>query len=71
MEAAALSEAEHACCPLCGGANACAAAARGDFAERCWCESVVVDPTLLARVPAGRHACLCATCLAGRSGDER
>ncbi|WP_428312507.1 cysteine-rich CWC family protein [Hydrocarboniphaga sp.] len=39
-------------------------AASGRFDVPCWCQSVVVDPAALARLPADRlgKACLCRRC---------
>jgi hypothetical protein len=51
-------------CPLCGGANACAVAATGDFNTPCWCRGVTFTAELLASVPdemKGR-ACICRSC---------
>jgi hypothetical protein len=52
------------CCPLCGAANECAAAASGDFNTPCWCRGVTFTAELLAAVPEemrGR-ACICRRC---------
>ena len=55
-------------CPLCGGANQCAIAARKD-AESCWCMSVVMSPDVLKAVPpaAQGRVCICTRC-AGAEG---
>jgi len=53
-------------CPLCGGTNACVAAASGRFDEPCWCQAATFSPALLARVPEPLRgvACVCAACAA-------
>ncbi|MFM8877824.1 MAG: cysteine-rich CWC family protein [Verrucomicrobiota bacterium] len=52
-------------CPLCGQANACRRAFGADPSpDRCWCESLVVSPSALARIPSALRgrACLCMAC---------
>lgn len=51
-------------CPLCGGPNACAAAASGSFDTPCWCRDVTFPPDLIARVPVEQRgqACICQRC---------
>lgn len=57
-------------CVLCGGPNACAAAACGRLDVGCWCRSASFAPALLARIPAPQRgvACVCATCAAAAAG---
>ncbi len=53
-------------CPLCGESNGCVPAADGTFDQPCWCAGLVIDRSVLARVPVvmkGR-ACLCPRCAA-------
>lgn len=54
-------------CPLCGGPNDCEPATTGRFDSPCWCVSVRIDPTALARIPepARGEACLCRACATG------
>lgn len=54
----------HLTCPVCGGANQCAAAATGTVDVACWCTQVTIDAAALARVPAQarNRACLCPRC---------
>jgi Cysteine-rich CWC len=51
-------------CPICGGANNCAAARSGSFETPCWCREATFSPDLLARVPeaARGQACICHDC---------
>jgi hypothetical protein len=53
-------------CPLCGGANHCAAAAAGRTDVDCWCRTATFSPLALARVPVALvdRACLCPRCAA-------
>jgi hypothetical protein len=53
-------------CPLCGGANGCAAAASGRLDTPCWCSDATFSAELLARVPQHERgaACVCAACAA-------
>lgn len=59
-------------CPSCGRANACAPAASGRFDVSCWCQSVVVDPAAIAKLPASERgkACLCRRCAGGMAADQ-
>jgi hypothetical protein len=59
-------------CPLCGGANACAAATTGRFDAPCWCRSATFPAALLARIPAPLRdvACVCAACVAAVVGPQ-
>ncbi|MBW6493798.1 MAG: cysteine-rich CWC family protein, partial [Burkholderiaceae bacterium] len=61
----------HHSCPLCGGPNACAAAATGSTAVKCWCLDERFDAGLLARVPdeLKRVACICRNCAREASGQ--
>lgn len=62
-------------CPLCGGANACAAAISGSFETPCWCRQATFAPALLARVPEAQRgqACICQGCASAARpvGGER
>jgi len=61
-------------CPLCGGPNACAVAARGDYGAACWCHDVVFPPSRLTAVPENARgpACLCRSCAErGQPPDHR
>ncbi len=51
-------------CPLCGGANDCAAASSGTFDTPCWCREAAFSAELIARVPEAQRglACLCRHC---------
>ncbi len=51
-------------CPLCGGANECAAALSGSFDTPCWCRAATFSAELIARVPEPQRgrACICRQC---------
>jgi len=51
-------------CPLCGGANGCAAAASGRLDTPCWCSGATFSAELLERLPPHERgaACVCAAC---------
>lgn len=51
-------------CPLCGGANECAAASSGSFDTPCWCRDATFNAELIARVPEPQRgpACICRQC---------
>ena len=51
-------------CPLCGGANECAAASSGTFDTPCWCRDATFSAELIARVPEAQRglACICRHC---------
>jgi hypothetical protein len=57
-------------CPLCGRPNLCAPAASGTLSSPCWCTQVVVDRSVLSRIPEEQRgqACICARCAAGNTG---
>lgn len=61
----------HHSCPICGGPNACAAAAAGSTAVKCWCIDEQFDAELLARIPdeLKRVACICRNCAREASGQ--
>ena len=54
-------------CPLCGGANECAAASSGSFDTPCWCRDTTFSAELIARVPEPQRglACICRHCASG------
>ena len=51
-------------CPLCGGANECAAASSGSFDTPCWCRAATFSAELVVRVPEPQRglACICRHC---------
>ncbi len=53
-------------CPLCGGANDCAAASSGSVDTPCWCRASGFSAQLIARVPEAQRglACICQRCAA-------
>ena len=59
-----------ACCPLCGAPNRCVMASGEPAPGPCWCASVEIPASVLARVPADARgvACVCASC--ARSAEE-
>jgi len=54
-----------ACCPLCGGANACQLCSPAAYKGQCWCAREEFPAELLARVPENlrNRACVCRACL--------
>ena len=52
-------------CPICGGPNACAAAAAGMVDVPCWCKEAKFTDELIALVPTElkRIACICRSCV--------
>lgn len=59
----ALSMAEKMCCPLCGNFNRCGMLVE-KAASNCWCNTVVINQDVLAKVPENLRnlVCLCANC---------
>ncbi|HEY3495512.1 MAG TPA: cysteine-rich CWC family protein [Polyangiaceae bacterium] len=57
-------------CPLCQGANSCAAA---EGKSSCWCETVEIPAEVLDRVPeaAKRRACVCKACAGDRPAARK
>jgi hypothetical protein len=54
-----------ASCPLCGGENNCRLCTSAADNGPCWCESAIIPPELLMRVPveACNRACICRNCV--------
>ncbi len=55
-------------CPLCGGANDCAAASSGSVDTACWCRDATFSTELLERVPEAQRglACICRKCASAK-----
>ena len=69
----AMDALRHPNCPLCGGPNGCAPAARGRLDVDCWCRLAHVSRELLARVPEAERgrSCICMRCAgASRRGPR-
>ena len=60
-------------CPLCGQTNDCCRAFGADpGSAACWCESLVISPTVLDGIPIALQgkACLCRACAIGGQCDS-
>jgi hypothetical protein len=55
-------------CPICGNANACAAAQTGGDQQPCWCATTTISAEVLGRIPDDkkRKACICQACAEGK-----
>jgi prepilin-type processing-associated H-X9-DG protein/prepilin-type N-terminal cleavage/methylation domain-containing protein len=61
-----LAQLDPSCCPLCGKPNDCQLCSPATHKGPCWCASVEIPESLLARVPEAQRnrACVCRNCVA-------
>jgi len=60
-----LEQADPCRCPLCGRPNNCQLAGSDERKGPCWCSSVEIPESLIARIPVEQRlrACICQACL--------